>query len=1028
VEFAIAAISAIGTAAGGTFGAFLIMNAGAVATGLLLAGGLALSSAQARQAKKKAREAYNAGQVDRLANVVTSIAPRELVLGRVRKGGPIAFRGSAGEFKQRFLFHIVLAAHEIDGVEQVWFNDQPITIDPGNGQVQTAPYQRIKKQTIIGNLLLPGSAIITAGNTSVSIPNADPGSVHGLMTSPTGVQTSIPVTLLSGTAYISPQPYDVVLAYQVAEVTPLAWVWWDLGAPGSSVDGGTKLQFPDLWTDAHRGEGIAKLFVMFDYDDTAFPNGMPTVTALIRGAKVYDPRSTNTVWTENPALLARHVYQHQHFGKATISAAEDARFIAAANACDTSQDWVVNGATQTSALYRAGLVVPYGAAAAPVLDDLTQAMAGMWAFAGGELYLRAGVYTAPVMTFTDADVASVQRSGDSEAQDQVSISVHRERAEKFNVVNVRIWDSERDYKQVALSPLKSTALITRDGEELAQEVSIPAVYFSPLALHIAGVMMRDARDPLTVEVPLKMRAYPVELFDTVELAFTRYGWDASPKPFLVLGRIWDHEKGVIRLTLKETAATIFTPDASFESRGYAENTAYETPWDIDSPGTLTLSSGTDELLIGGDGTIMTRVRVSWTAIEDQRITLGGTVEVQWCTIDNQEWKSIVVDGTVSETFIVGVSDGTAILVRARTSNSLATSDWSLQLLHLVTGKTAAPEDVSSFSVNLDGVASWVHVADADVRAGGGYAVRWQPGNNRSWGDATALHEGVLTESPYQIMIRPVGTATFLVKAIDSSGNESVNAAASVVNLGDPLVQNVVTISDYKADGFPGAITNGSVSGGNLVADADASPLAWDSNPDTAGWTLDTDAGWTVITYQPLTYVPAAFIVVAADDGAQLTLPNSIAATAFLISYRRDGDALGWTSDAEPGWTSDAALAWEVEEFRPWPGTLTAREGRYEFQITTQSRDEQSVISELAAQLDVPDVFENVGQVSVVPAGTVIPTTKTFRAITGIGLTLVADGGTATSARVESTATRTVTTRDATDVAVAGTVLATLQGY
>jgi hypothetical protein len=388
----------------------------------------------------------------------------------------------------------------------------------------------------------------------------------------------------------------------------------------------------------------------------------------------------------------------------------------------------------------------------------------------------------------------------------------------------------------------------------------------------------------------------------------------------------------------------------------------------------------------------------------------------------------VIDGSVPEVLIPGLSDGAAILVRARCRSSVASSDWSIQQLHVVVGKSELPDDVATFEVDRDGIASWPLVADADVRAGGGYVIRWQPGTNRSWGDASPLHDGVVTDTPYAIMIRPAGVATFMIKAVDSSGNESRNVAASVINLGDPLVDNVVTSTDYKALGFPGTIVNATVSGGNLVADSDASPIAWDANENTAGWTLDTDAGWTPITYKPVTYTPLVYIVAEADEGAQLTLPHTIAGSAFLISYRRDGDAPGWTSDAEPGWTSDATLAWEALEFKPWPGALNARAGRYEFQITTQSRDVQSVISALTAQLDVPDIVENVGRVSISALGTVIPATKPFRAITGIGLTLVADGGLAVTARIESTATRTVTTRDVADIPTAGTVLAILQGH
>jgi precorrin-6B methylase 1 len=57
----------------------------------------------------------------------------------------------------------------------------------------------------------------------------------------------------------------------------------------------------------------------------------------------------------------------------------------------------------------------------------------------------------------------------------------------------------------------------------------------------------------------------------VQVTLARYGW--TNKTFMVLSRVWDREKGVIRLTLKETTAAIFSPDAAFDPEGYAENTA-----------------------------------------------------------------------------------------------------------------------------------------------------------------------------------------------------------------------------------------------------------------------------------------------------------------------------------------------------------------------------------------------------------------------------------------------------------------------
>lgn len=1027
-QFITAAIAAIGTYLGGTAGAFLIMNAAAVASGAILIGGLAYSAYSRSRAKRKATDAFNDAQQDRMVTVVSSVMNAELVLGRVRKGGSVFFRGSTGQYKATFLLGQTLAGHSCDGIEQIYLADQPVTLD-SNGYVLDAPYNQARK--IPSEKAVPGlETLVTldhdpvAGSVSAWVDGGELYPDSPLECTVSGRDVTIlgdPNTWISG----------AVIRYQRTETNSYVRVWWELGAPGAPADARAMELFPGVITAAHRGEGDTKLWTEFTFNESAFPSGLPTVTALLRGDNtIYDPRTGLTGFTENVALHMRHVYQHDSFGKSEISAAEDVRFAAEANACDLSTNYVVNGVTTTRALYKSALVAPFGTPARDLFDTLSQAMGGMWAYAGGELYLRAGVYTAPVRSFTDADIAVVTSNGEQKRQNPISITVHRERARKFNTVPLRIWDAAQDYKMAPITPLTSAALKLRDGKELVDaEVTLTAVTYAPQAQHIAGIMMRDARDPMTIRLPFKLRAYPVELFDTIELTRARNGFVS--KTYMVLSREWDYSNGIVWQTLKETNAAILTVDAAFLSQGYASNTALPRPFDLE-PVVLSadrIHSGTDELVEQPGGGWLTVVRVEFDAVLDESVANGGSIEFEWTPVGSNKWTRVVVDGRATQALLVGPQDGQAILVQNRVRNKLGVSDWSVHVGHLVLGKSALPSEITSFSVDGDGVATWTPVDDRDVRSGGGYKIKWQPGVNRSWGDASPLHEGLLTETPYRIEIRPIGQATYMIKAVDSSGNESENPAYSITDLGDPIVANVVVTTDYQALGFPGAITNATVSGGELLADADASPLAWNPNPATAAWTLDTNPGWTTTTYKDVTYTPDVFIVEAADEGAQLTLPHEIEATAYLISYRRDGDALAWTSDDEPAWSDDAALAWSDEEdYRPWPGTVTAREGRYELQITTQSRLVQSVVSEFAAQLDVPDIFENVGRVSILAAGTVIPATKPFREVTGIGLTLVADGGTAESVRIEDETTRTVTTRNAANVAVDGTVLATLQGY
>lgn len=809
-------------------------------TVIFMAGMAAYSAHQAKKAKEKQREAYNSAQVDRLANIVTTTAPRDLVLGRVRKGGPVAFRGSAGAVNETFLLHVMLAGHEIDAVERVYMNDKRVTLD-ANGYVLDRPYLQLERFTATHSVASPVAGHIEAlplPTGLVSPPSVADFTVSAFLTTSTEDST-VNFTVIGDTIQFPDGASGAVtINYMYDMEVPYARVWWDLGTTTTTADARTLELFPDLWSAQHRGRGVAKLIGEFTYNENAFPTGVPQLTARIRGAKVYDPRSATTAWSENPALLARHVYQHAYFGKATVSSDEDARFIAAANACDISHGYVVDGVTETRPMFTAGLVGQFGAPAASLLDDLTQAMGGMWAFAGGELYIRAGVYTSPVMDLDDSDLATTQMRGDSESQEQVSISVHRERAEKFNTINLRIWDGGQDYKPSGLPPVKGSALVTRDGVELAQEITLTAVSHAAQAQHIAGIMMRDARDPLTVEAPFKMTAYPLELFDVVRLTLARYGW--VNKTFMVVGRTWHHDKGVIKLTLKETAAAIFNPDASFKSQGYADNTRLPTPWDITGP-VLTaagVTSGTDELILQSDGTIITRVRVTWAALTDARITSGGFIDIRWRPISSAQWQTVTVDGDATEAYLIGPKDRRAIIIRARSRTSIAKSAWSKQVAHIVVGKSEPPPEVEFFKVvsqpgGLREFFWFLEEPPVDLR---GFQVRYVPGTEeRRWDRMITLFSAGKDEREAERREpQQAGEYTFAIRTVDTTGNMSDPIYDTVTLYDFDTPERIVRPHDQD---WPGTKTDCFLSGTSL---ADVGAATW--NDVDIEWSLQD--GWS----------------------------------------------------------------------------------------------------------------------------------------------------------------------------------------
>lgn len=749
----------------------------------LLLGGLAYSSMKARQAKSQARDAYNAAQVDRLVNITSATAPRELVLGRARKGGTFAYKASTGQYQKDLYLVIALAGHEIDAIEGYYLNDELVTVD-GSGYVTTAPYAT--SQTLTGTLSTG------AGYTATLPANYVVGSVTvtawgDVATSHATVQRDRTIGFSQAGLVVTASEVQATVHYQYSVGGSNVKITQHLGGAGQTVDADLLAAFPSDWDSTNIGQGIAYVVAKLTYSEASFPSGAPNLTVKLRGAKLYDPRTGTTVWSENPALMMRHIYAHPKFGKATITASEDARFIAAANACDTSATYVQTGPitySTTCALYRASLVLPFGAAPKDAFDDLAQAMGGSWAFAGGEIYLKAGVYTAPVMTLGDEDLAVVQRNGASESQKPIAISVHKERAQKFNTVKVKIWDQGQDFKQSELTPLVGSALVTRDGVELVQEVTYPAIGYAPQALHVAGVMMRDARDPLTVELPFKLRAYPLELFDTVSLTLSRYGWTA--KTFMILGRVWNID-GSLSLTLKETSAAITQMDAGFSAQGFASNTNLPKPWEVGAVGTLTITSGTAELVKQVDGTVQSRMRVTWVQVTDISVQQAGQIEVQYRAAGSTgAWTSLVVPGDETTVATTEVQDYQSYIVRARCKTKLAVSDWTAQVLHQVIGKTAPPSNpgaisytVETFGINL----TWVGITDADLS---GYEIRT---GGSAWGVGDTLLATVATEN-YKWKIQTSGTLTVRIKAIDTTGNYSTSAASTTVTIVGPSAPSV----------------------------------------------------------------------------------------------------------------------------------------------------------------------------------------------------------------------------------------------
>ena len=109
-------------------------------------------------------------------------------------------------------------------------------------------------------------------------------------------------------------------------------------------------------TSSDKFIGMSYVLIEMVVDSEAFGGGIPPMAFVVKGKKVYDPRTSSTAWSDNPALCVRDYITDTTYGlKATSSEVLDTTalggFASAANTCDTGNTIgtaTVNGAISSS--------------------------------------------------------------------------------------------------------------------------------------------------------------------------------------------------------------------------------------------------------------------------------------------------------------------------------------------------------------------------------------------------------------------------------------------------------------------------------------------------------------------------------------------------------------------------------------------------------------------------------------------------------------------------------------------------------
>jgi len=392
---------------------------------------------------------------------------------------------------------------------------------------------------------------------------------------------------------------------------------------------------------------------------------------------------------------------------------------------------------------------------------------------------------------------------------------------------------------------------------------------------------------------------------------------------------------------------------------------------------------TSESLYATAQGVRTRLSVSWAAPAG---ATGYAVTLQ--PADGNVGPELT--STVPSIDIPDVFDGIDYTVRVVAFNAIGRRSAVATAQHLVIGKTARPADVAGFTVARQGDVLnfvWRHVADVDLSH---YEIR----QGEVWG--TALAAGATVANTYSIASQRGGS--YLIKAVDMSGNESENEA--LVAAADVSSINVVEEYDDADAGFTGThdhtfvFTNPSPAavGVTLVGDA-----VWD----------DLTEPWTSYT-RPWAYMDqvleGTYTLDPIDIGYVAPCVVSLSATVELLSDEPPWEFFNqpWNYYAGPEWTwqgrpGGLSAQYELrtsDDGSTWSAWSPFIAGAYEFRhlqvrvaLATDDPNRLPYLTEMVVRIDVPDRVLHFPDVSVSTSGETLSFSPTFIGLQTVQVTL-----------------------------------------
>jgi len=475
--------------------------------------------------------------------------------------------------------------------------------------------------------------------------------------------------------------------------------------PASSILSGAS-----NWGVNHKLSGVAYLAVRLQWDPDKF-SGIPNITAVVKGRKVYDPRTDTTAWSDNPALCIRDYLINTRYGKGLPTAAiNSTAFEDAADDLDNFTVTPYSGGPTGVKLFKCNAIINTGDEVFKNLGDMLLGCKGFLPYQNGQygLYIDQSVATS-VMTLDTSTIIG-------------GIAIKSERKEdKFNRVVCKFPNPETKWEpDQAIWPdsgsTEETTFLSEDGDEiLVEEIDLNTTTSYYAARDFARIFCLRSRNALRVGLQATSEALNLRIGDRVSITHPTPGWTAKPFQVEEVGLRYD---GTVDLQLVEYDSTIYAYDPASEEQTYSD-TDLPDPFTVAAPAAVSATAGVN---LAPDGTQIPYINISFTGSNDRFVhkyvlnVVPSVLDPYEITINTDNLTDDQISRTDPITYLIQPALVDTYTIKLRAHNSAGVRSAEVTTTVVVSGDTTPPTmptDLAASGGLKQIKVSWTNPSEAD---------------------------------------------------------------------------------------------------------------------------------------------------------------------------------------------------------------------------------------------------------------------------------------------------------------------------